>query len=242
MNNGDIYRQSTALAEVAMQDSVGLAMTIGLEWLRGRSKSIVHDIGALIIGALTLAAIVFGLALAVNPQLTGRPVGGGTFFNLILLGYGVPAALAAILALVARGTRPLAYRYVAAAVAVAMAIAYFTLEIRTLFHGAVLTRGITIDAEQYTYSAVWLTFGVVLLVAGFLLRSQPARMASAAVVTLTVAKVFFIDMAGLAGFLRALSFIGLGAVLVGIGWLYQRMLFPTRDNDATQGAVPPGNG
>jgi uncharacterized membrane protein len=25
-----------------------------------------------------------------------------------------------------------------------------------------------------------------------------------------------------------LSFIGLGAVLVGIGWLYQRLLFPAR--------------
>ena len=185
---------------------------------------------------------MFGLALMVNPQLTGRPVGGGTFFNLILLGYGVPAVLAAILALVVRRNRPLLYRYIAATTAVALAIAYFTLEVRTLFHGAFLARGITSDAEQYTYSAVWLTFGVVLLVAGFLLRSQPARMASAAVVTLTVAKVFFIDMAGLAGFYRALSFIGLGAVLVGIGWLYQRMLFPARGKDPAQGAPSPGNG
>ncbi len=51
MNNGDVFRQSTALAEVAMQVSVGLAMTIGLERLRVRSKSIVHDIGAQVIGA-----------------------------------------------------------------------------------------------------------------------------------------------------------------------------------------------
>jgi uncharacterized membrane protein len=61
-------------------------------------------------------------------------------------------------------------------------------------------------------------------------------------VTLTVAKVFFVDMAGLAGFYRALSFIGLGAVLVGIGWLYQRMLFPARRKDPVQGAPSPGNG
>ena len=33
-------------------------------------------------------------------------------------------------------------------------------------------------------------------------------------------------MAGLTGIWRALSFIGLGLVLVGIGWLYQRLLFP----------------
>ncbi len=241
MNNGNLFRQSTALAEIAMQISVSLAMTLGLEWLRERSKSIVHDIGALIVGALTLAAIVFGLALTVNPLLTGRPV-GGTFFNLILLGYGIPAVLAAILALVARHSRPLAYRYVAATAAVALAIAYLSLEVRTLFHGAFLARGITTDAEQYTYSAVWLTFGVVLLIAGFLLRSQPARMASAAVVTLTIAKVFLIDMAGLAGIFRALSFIGLGAVLVGIGWLYQRLLFPARGKVITPGAASPGTG
>ena len=44
--------------------------------------------------------------------------------------------------------------------------------------------------------------------------------------TLTVAKVFLFDMADLAGIWRALSFIGLGLVLVGIGYLYQRVLFP----------------
>ena len=225
MNNGNIYGHSSSLAEVAMQVSVGLAMTIGLERLRLRTHSIVHDIGALIIGALTLAAIVLGLMLRFNPLLTGRPV-GDTFFNLVLLGYGIPAVLAAILALIARDSRSLVYRAIAAAAAVGLALMYLGLEVRTLFHGAVLTRGVTSDAEQYTYSAVWLIFGVLLLVAGFLLRSQPARLASAAVVALTIAKVFLVDMAGLTGIFRALSFIGLGAVLVGIGWLYQRVLFP----------------
>ena len=59
---------------------------------------------------------------------------------------------------------------------------------------------------------------------------------AAAVVALTIAKVFLVDMAGLTGIFRALSFIGLGAVLVGIGWLYQRMLFPT------SGTVPANTG
>jgi uncharacterized membrane protein len=121
-------------------------------------------------------------------------------------------------------------------VAVGLALTYLGLEIRTLYHGAVLTRGVTTDAEQYTYSAVWLIFGVLLLMAGFLLRSQPARLASAAVIALTIAKVFLVDMAGLTGIFRALSFIGLGAVLVGIGWLYQRMLFPAPGNGITSAA------
>ncbi|MBI3702519.1 MAG: DUF2339 domain-containing protein, partial [Rhizobiales bacterium] len=210
-----------------------------LERLRARTRSIVHDIGAQIIALLTLAAIVFGLVISLNPQFTGRPV-GGAFFNLILLGYGIPALLAGILALVARGSRPLGYRYVAATTAVVLSMLYLGLEVRTLYHGAVLTRGVTSDAEQYTYSAVWLIFGILLLFAGFLLRSQPARLASAAVIAFTIVKVFVIDMAALTGIFRALSFIGLGIVLVAIGWLYQRLLFPAKTKTITPDAAGAG--
>jgi len=82
------------------------------------------------------------------------------------------------------------------------------------------------DAEDYTYSAVWLAFGVALLLVGIALKSQPARLASAAVVILDIVKVFLHDLAGVQGIYRSLSFIGLGLVLIGIGWLYQRLLFP----------------
>ena len=222
---GDIYRNSTGLAELALQVSVGLAMTIGLERLRLHTRSLVHDVGALVVAALTLMAIVLGLAVSKNPLLTGEPV-GGSFVNLILLGYGLPAVLAAALALQTRGVRPRFYSATAAVTAVALALAYLSLEARTLYHGEVLSVGPTSNAEQYTYSAVWLAFGVVLLAGGVLLRSQPVRFASAAVVILTVLKVFLVDMHDLTGVYQGLSFIGLGVVLLGIGWLYQRLLFP----------------
>jgi len=222
---GDIYRNSTGLAELALQVSVGLAMTIGLERLRLHTRSLVHDVGALVVAALTLMAIVLGLAVSKNPLLTGEPV-GGSFVNLILLGYGLPAVLAAALALQTRGVRPRFYSATAAVTAVALALAYLSLEARTLYHGEVLSVGPTSNAEQYTYSAVWLAFGVVLLAGGVLLRSQPVRFASAAVVILTVLKVFLVDMHDLTGIYQGLSFIGLGVVLLGIGWLYQRLLFP----------------
>ena len=122
--------------------------------------------------------------------------------------------------------------------AVGLALAYLSLEVTRLYHGPVLTVGPTSNAEQYTYSAVWLAFGVALLIAGVLLRSQPARMASAAVVLITIAKVFLLDLAVLEGPFRALSFIGLGLVLVGIGWLYQRLLFPRRGAAAETTAAP----
>jgi uncharacterized membrane protein len=227
VTGGDIYRVSSTLTEIALQVCSGLAIVIGLEWLRQRTRSVIHDVGALLIAALTLAAIVFGLGLVGNPMLWPRPV-GGTFFNLILLGYAIPAALAVVLALITRGQRPQAYSVVAAIAAVGLALAYLTLEVRTLYHGPVLTDGPTTDAEQYTYSVVWLAFGVLLLGLGYVLRAQSVRIASAAVVVLTVFKVFFVDMSGLTGLWQALSVLGLGIVLLGIGWFYQRLLFPRR--------------
>ena len=67
---------------------------------------------------------------------------------------------------------------------------------------------------------------------GIYLSSQPVRLASAAVVLLTVAKVFLWDMSGLTGVWRALSVIGRGLVLVGIGRAYQKLLFPPRPPEA----------
>ena len=144
---------------------------------------------------------------------------------MILLSYGVPAVLAITLALIARTTRPLPYRVAAAITAMTLALFYLTLEVRRLFHGPILA-GPTSDAEQYMYSTVWLIFGIAVLAIGFFLRSQPARLLALGVIALTIAKVFIVDTASISGIFRALSVIGLGVVLLGIGWLYQRLLYP----------------
>jgi uncharacterized membrane protein len=230
---GDPYLTTSPLAETALNVSLLLAVVIGLERVRLKSGSIVHDLGARLLAAWVFIVILFSLGVGENPLFTGEP-GGGRFVNLVLLGYGLPAVLAGILAYVTYGTRPYWYSATAAATALALALAYLSLEIRTLYHGPVLTEGATSDAEQYTYSAVWLLVGVALLAAGIWLRSLPLRIASAAVVVLTVLKVFLIDMSDLTGIYRALSFLGLGAVLIGIGWFYQRLLFP-RGASAPQG-------
>jgi uncharacterized membrane protein len=212
------------ISEAALDVNAGLALTIALERIRGRTGSIVHNVGALLVAALTLSMIIFDLILGVRSGFNDTPV-GGLFFNAILLGYGLPAALAIILALIARTTRPLAYRIVAASTAVVLALFYLTLEVRRFFHGEILS-GPTSDAEQYCYSTAWLVFGIALLAVGFVLRSQPARLLGLGVITLTIAKVFIFDTASISGIYRALSVIGLGVVLLGIGFLYQRVLFP----------------
>jgi uncharacterized membrane protein len=222
MTGGNIYRTASTLAEIALHVNVWLALTIGLEWLRLKTGSIIHNVGALILALLSLAGIVFGLGFIGNPMVFGYNV-GGSVFNLIMLGYLMPAVLAAILALGARGRRPAGYSQLAAIVAVALALAYLSLQVRRFFHGPILTLGPTTDAEQYTYSTVWLAFGVVLLAIGVMLQSQAVRLASAAVVILTVLKVFFVDMHDLTGIWQSISLIGLGIVLMGICLFYKRL-------------------
>jgi uncharacterized membrane protein len=227
MNEGEIRRTNTDLGELALQITVWLAMAIGLERMRLRTNSIVHNVAAGSLAAIALFAILLGLGYSKNPALTGQPV-GGPVFNLILLGYAVPAFLTAVLAQLTRTLRPFPYATVAAVVAIGLALGYLTLEVTRLFHGPALTFGPITAAEQYAYSSVWLVFGVALLAAGIWVQSQPVRICSAAVVVLTVLKVFLIDMDDLTGIYQALSFLGLGFVLMGIGWFYQRLLFPRR--------------
>ena len=108
------------------------------------------------------------------------------------------------------GRRSVRYANTIAAGALIFALSYLTLEIRRLYHGPLSSCGFTTGAEQYTYSIAWLAFGVVLLGIGIVVNSQRARLASAAVIALTIAKAFLVDMSTLTGVYRALSFICLG--------------------------------
>jgi uncharacterized membrane protein len=225
VNGGDVYRDSAGLTEVALQVCVALAMAIGLERLRIRTGSVIHNIGAVVLTVFAGLACVFGLLLLENPMLWWSSEIGGVFINLLLLGYALPAVLALLLSYAVAGRRPAAYANTIAAGALVLALAYVTLEIRRLYQGPFLSRGVTSGAEQYTYSIAWLAFGVVLLGIGILFNSQRARLASAAVIALTILKAFVIDMSTLSGVYRALSFMCLGVVLMAIAWLYQRILF-----------------
>lgn len=213
-----------SLLEFALQVCVTLAMAIGLERLRLRSHSIVHNVGAVALTAIGGLIGVFGLLALENPLIWRIDVGGAVF-NLLLLGYALPAVLMLLLSYAVADMRGKIYANAIAGGALVFALAYVTLEIRRFYHGPILSTGETTGAEQYTYSVGWLAFGVVLLGVGILVNSERARLASAAVIALTILKAFVIDMSTLTGVYRALSFMCLGVVLVAIGWLYQRILF-----------------
>ena len=181
--------------------------------------------------ALVLAAAALGVL--VNPVVSGEPIGGGAFWNVLLLAYAAPAALCAALANLARRLSRLPLAQASSIAAILLVFGYATLEIRRAFQGPAIGWDLPAsDAEYYAYSAVWLLFGLALL-ARVWRRSKEARWASAFFMIVTTTKVFVFDLAGLEGALRALSFLGLGAALIGIGLVYQRVVF-AKSTPATQ--------
>jgi uncharacterized membrane protein len=182
--------------------------------------------------ALGSFALIAGCFVLRNPLFASIDVGHTWVFNRLLVAYALPAVMLLLTAermpslpgpagaLPARGL---------ALLGLLAGFAYFTLAVRQAVHGADLSIGPVTDAEQYGYSAAWTLYGIGLLLLGTWKRSQMLRYASAVVVLLTVLKVFLVDASDLTGLYRVASFLGLGLTLIGIGYLYQRLLFKPRE-------------
>lgn len=225
MHGGVIDTGPMTLAEQAIYTLIVIGAGAILVAIDMRSPSSVLRYGSMAAGVVSVTLIVVRHFAVLNPLFTDESTGRIPVFNLLFLAYLVPAVGAGGLALYVRGKRPKWYSAMLALIAALLAFAYATLSVRRLFKGEFigLWSGLG-QLETYTYSALWLVIGVALLTAGVWLKSQVLRVASAALIAIAVLKVFLFDMSELEGVLRALSFIGLGGVLIGIGLFYQRLL------------------
>jgi uncharacterized membrane protein len=84
-----------------------------------------------------------------------------------------------------------------------------------LFHELAVARG-------FTYSAIWLIYGGILMAVGFWKRSSFFRWQALILIAVTTVKIFLYDVSALGGTYRILSFIALGALLLAISFVYQR--------------------
>jgi uncharacterized membrane protein len=75
---------------------------------------------------------------------------------------------------------------------------------------------------QFTYSAFFMLFGALLLALGFWRRMAFLRWQALVLLAATIGKVFLWDMSALSQGYRILSFLGLGALLLGVSFVYQR--------------------
>lgn len=177
---------------------------------------------------LHAASVLLGaLLLAWNPALSEDAViAGPPVLNALLLAFALPAALAALLAAAPEADWPAESRQALAGYAFLAAFSWITLEVRHLFQpGAMaLTLADPGEAELYAYSGAWLALGAVLLAVGIRTGARALRLAALALMVLTIAKAFLIDMGGLVGLWRVLSFLGLGLALIGLGWVYRRFV------------------
>lgn len=199
-----------------------------------RRAPILYDAALVVAGIAGLWLLVFPLFFE-HPLFNYLYVGETAFFNRISAIYGLPTLLSLGLAAVLM-RRPelgqkgsIGYR-VAGVYGLALGFITVSLLVRQLAHGEYIAMSLiggpaTTDGELYGYSAAWTLYGVALLGLGVKMRSQPLRYASAVVVLLTVLKVGLVDASDLTGLYRVASFLGLGVALIGIGYLYQRILF-----------------
>jgi uncharacterized membrane protein len=77
-------------------------------------------------------------------------------------------------------------------------------------------------SAQFTYSAWFMLFGAILLGAGFWRRSAFLRWQALLLLAVSIGKVFLVDMGELSQGYRIISFMGLGALLLGVSYIYQR--------------------
>lgn len=77
-------------------------------------------------------------------------------------------------------------------------------------------------ARDFSYSALWMIYGAVLMTVGFWKRSQFLRWQALILIAITTIKVFLYDVSQLNRGYRATSFVALGVVLLAISFVYQR--------------------
>jgi uncharacterized membrane protein len=77
-------------------------------------------------------------------------------------------------------------------------------------------------ARDFTYSALWMAYGAMLMAVGFWRRSAFVRWQALVLIAFTIGKVFLYDVSELDRGYRIVSFIVLGVLLLAISFVYQR--------------------
>ena len=204
-----------------------LAEGAALLWVASRIRSV-------LLRVLALICLVFGLValLTVNPPASTTPL-----FNQRFATYLFAIAVFIFIAWVATNakvdTDPEYSRSWPAltAWAVLAVNALILLSISLEIHGYWIDLRRHSDwrlyheyqmVAQFTYSAWFMVFGAILLAAGFWRRSAFLRWQALVLLAVSVAKVFLVDVSELSQGYRILSFLGLGALLLGVSFVYQR--------------------
>ncbi|WP_448951432.1 DUF2339 domain-containing protein [Labrys neptuniae] len=240
----EALRPGMSLAEAGLYTALAFAASMVLVYRAGATTSVVYRAAAPICVLIALCLALAGPVITANPAVTGELIGGGAIANALLPGYVLPALLAGAAAAfwlwygrgVGKGMEKSPFALLCGLSGFVLGFVYVTLEVRKIFADGHMDFLSTSPAENWGYTIAWLLYGLVLLALGIWAKARAIRLGSAVAIMLAVAKAFLFDMSELEGIWRALSFMGLGLALIGIGLVYQRLLFgskqgPRKDAD-----------
>lgn len=192
------------------------------------------------LAAIALFRFVYFDLLLLSPTNVRQMMGPAPFANLGTLHYGTAALwlwLFSRTRAAREGTgqwvRPLEIGSMIATIAAVM------VTVRQAVHGTIIAISTNVTSvpggpilnngpgytttETYLYSASLLLLAIAWLARGIQTTNALLRIAGLLLLTLVTFKVFLID-AQLDGVLRILSFLGLGFALIGIGWIYGKLM------------------
>ncbi len=185
-----------------------------LRWLRWAIAAVAAAIGfGGVALAVTLANPLWAIFGGPQARVYGPPV-----LDTLFVAYAAPALLL-LVALGRLGHVPKLVRLALAAAGAALLALYAGLEIRRLLRGRDLSVPGVTQGELYAYTLALMALGAALLYQAIARRSPSLRRAAMAVIGLTIAKVFLIDISGLSGLTRVFSFLALGLSLAALAWL-----------------------
>jgi uncharacterized membrane protein len=209
-----------------------LAEGAALLWVASRARSKFLSILALLCLALALVALV-----TVDPSTTGTPLFNARFATF-LVGIAVFAFTAWQAYRNAREPQHASMPWLGLAAAAGLVVNGLILlaagrEIHAYWwasgwHGGYQQYGLYRMYAQFSYSALFMVFGAILLALGFSRHSAFLRWQALVLLAVSIGKVFLVDVSELSQGYRILSFLGLGALLLGVSFIYQRDWFSLR--------------
>lgn len=219
-----LWRNVLAISDMDAFASLGLLDRTLWEAILAAAAVALWRVDRRISAALALSSLAhFGwfTVLRHDPLWAVQAVGPVPFLNLAVLCNAVPLALlwaAGRTGLDANRERVRRIAQMAVVLSMGMMV------LRQLFAGSVMYGVPVTDAEDIMRSVLAIAMALGFLLHGMWSTSIEWRAGSLVLMLGAVAKVFLFDAAGLDGLARVASFAALGFSLIGVGWLYSRLL------------------
>jgi|GEM_PF-550347 len=185
---------------------------------------VLRSLGLALAGLALFRFLYFDIFL-LSPTALKQLLGTAPIANLGTLHY---AGAAVWLWLFSRidpvGTRFANLPRLLAAGSLLASIAAVMITVRQMVHGSDIATPPFTSSETYLYSAGLLILAIVWLARGIQSGNALLRIGGLLLLTVVTLKVFLFDANQLDGILRIISFLGLGIALIGIGWIYGKVM------------------